>query len=301
MSFLTGPGVIIVSWALAWLSWRQFLRGRAAHKACWALGLSFLAAAVTLEVLARGHGVWTDGAYRAWYYLGAMQGVTFIGQGTLMLVSRAEWTRTSLEVVVLLAVVGLLVTLAAPVDFSRLASPAMASGLAFPEIAVAGLLTPRSWTIPFNVWGTVWMVGGAVWSTWRLRRLSPARALGTGIIALSGFVLAGTSVLNRFGVPGLEGLGRTAGVGFLFMGFTVSGWRAWPEWLARWAWPAFRRYYMVSLAAFALLWAFTWLEPGLVRDFLANPGLVIVALVVAFPLVVVVQAARGRNRRTSRQ
>ncbi|HEX2864041.1 MAG TPA: hypothetical protein VHN99_05700, partial [Deinococcales bacterium] len=215
--------------------------------------------------------------------------------GTLLLVWDAPWSRASLEVVVVLALVGLCVTLAAPLDFAQLPGPAVASGVAFPAIASSGFLTPRAWTIPFNTWGTLWMVGGAAWSAWRLREKRPPRAFGTAVIAVSGLVLAGTSVLNRFGIPGLEGLGRTLGVALLFLGFSASSWREWPAWAAG-AWPSVRRYGPAGLVAVAVLAALGWAFPGLAGAVLANPGLAVVAIVVLFMIGAVVQAARHPRR-----
>ncbi|HWG85196.1 MAG TPA: hypothetical protein VNT60_06940, partial [Deinococcales bacterium] len=45
---------------------------------------------------------------------------------------------------------------------------------------------------------------------------------GTLLIALAGVGLAGTSVLNRFGITGLETLGRAVGISVLFLGFALT-------------------------------------------------------------------------------
>jgi hypothetical protein len=288
-----------VSWLFALLTWGQYRSRGKLHQLIWTVGIAFFALGVTVEAVARGQGGWSDGGYRIWYFSGAMLGVAFLGQGTLHLLDRRAWTVRSLEVLMVLALVSGLIVLNAPLDFSRLSTPFEPSGKAFAEIRQAGWATPRSWTIPFNIYGTLWLVGGALYSSIALWRKDRARAVGTLLIAVSGLMLAGTSTLNRFGVTYLESLGRMVGVSVLFAGFLVTGLDAsklqvnWP----RVTLPKIQP--MLVFAAlgwgFALI-AFFQLEPGVWRVFERFPGLVLVAGMVLALTVAVVNKARQRVR-----
>jgi hypothetical protein len=219
---ILGTASLTVSWLFTWLAWRQYRQRHGLHQVVWAAGLALFSLGVTLEVVARWQGAWSEGAYRLWYYVGAMQGVTFLGQGTLHLLDRRPWTRRTLELLVIAAIVSGIVVLNAPVDLTRLPEPAAPVGVAFPAVGEAGFATPRTWTIPFNIYGSIWLIGGAFASTVALWRRQPIRAWGTLLIALAGLGLAGTSTLNRFGITGLETLGRAVGISVLFAGFVLT-------------------------------------------------------------------------------
>jgi hypothetical protein len=284
-----------VSWLFALLTWGQYRSRGKLHQLIWSIGIAFFALGVTIEAVARGQGAWSDGGYRLWYFSGAMLGVAFLGQGTLHLLDRQAWTVRSLEVLIVLALVAGLIVLNAPVDFSRLATPFEPSGKAFAEIKQAGWATPRSWTIPFNLYGTLWLVGGALYSTIALWRRDRTRAVGTLLIAVSGLMLASTSTLNRFGVTYLESVGRMLGVSVLFAGFLVTGLDA--SKLPQINWPKVQPMALLAALGWTLaLIAFFLLEPGVWHALEKYPGLVLVGGMVLALAVAVVNKARQRAR-----
>jgi len=107
----------------------------------------------------------------------------------------------------------------APLDFARLPEPYAPLGAAFPP---PSLTSPRLWTLPFNLLGTLLMAGVALYTTLLFRRQNPLRAQGTALIFVAPLVLASTSALNRFGVAGLEEVGRALGVGLLYLGVVLA-------------------------------------------------------------------------------
>jgi hypothetical protein len=107
----------------------------------------------------------------------------------------------------------------APLDLARLPEPYTPSGAAFPP---PGLTSPRLWTIPFNLLGTLLMAGVALYTTLLFWRKNPGRAYGTALIFLAALVLASTSTLNRLGVVGLEEAGRAFGVALLYLGVVLA-------------------------------------------------------------------------------
>jgi hypothetical protein len=287
---------VLVSWLFTLLAWSQWSARHKLHQGVWTLGLLSFAIGVTCEAVARGQGAWSEGVYRLWYFTGAMHGVTWLGQGTLHLMDRRAWTNRMLEVLVVLAIITGIIVMNAPIDFTNLATPFEPSGKAFAEIRNAGWATPRAWTIPFNIYGTIWLVGGAFASSLSLWRSHRPRALGTLLIAIAGLGLASTSSLNRFGISGLETVGRLLGIGVLLAGFLLSNFTATAFAGVRLPRPQPMTVLAVTGWTLAIA-AFFKLEPAALKFTLESPGLVLIgAFVLAF-VVLVVLKARQRTQR----
>ncbi|GAA6740407.1 hypothetical protein Thermus77359_05920 [Thermus oshimai] len=215
---LLGFLAALLSWALFGLTLARYTRRPSWHNALYSLGLFLFALAVSAELLAKLQGAWTPFLYRLWYLTGAMHGVTFLGLGSLALLNPRA-ARGLLLLLLPFILYGLFLVLTAPLDLARLPAPYAPSGAAFPP---PGLTSPRLWTIPFNLLGTLLMAGMALYTTALFWRKNPLRAQGTALVFLAALVLASTSTLNRFGVVGLEELGRALGVGLLFLGVVLA-------------------------------------------------------------------------------
>jgi hypothetical protein len=289
-----------VAWLFTLLTFTQYrTRGRQ-HQLLWTLGIGSFALAVTADTVARAQGGWSDGGYRVWYYFGAMHGVTLLGQGTLHLLDRRVWTQRLLEVIGVLMIVSFVIVLNAPLDFTRLETPFEAKGNAFPDIGVMGFATPRFWTIPFNLYGTLWLIGGALYSTAQLWRVNRTRATGTLLIALSGVMLASVSSLNRFGITYLESVGRMVGVTVLFLGFLFTTLE--PINLPRVNLPRIPPLVLFAALGWGFaLFAFFQLEPAAWRALLEYPGLFLIAAIMLGLFWLVLQKARGRAQRFERE
>lgn len=209
---------VALSWAFFGRTFGRY-RGRPSlHNALYSLGLLLFALAVSAEFLSKLLGAWNPFLYRLWYLTGAMHGVTFLGLGSLALVN-PKAARGLFWVLSPFILYGLYLVLSAPLDFSRLPFPHAPLGQAFPD---PSLTSPRLWTIPFNLLGTVLMAGVALYTTFLFWRKNPLKAQGTALIFLAALVLASTSALNRFGVVGLEETGRAMGVALLYLGVVLA-------------------------------------------------------------------------------
>ena len=282
-----------ISWLFVLLTYQQYQKRGKVHQLLWTLGIASFALAVTAETVARAQGTWSEGGYRIWYFFGAMHGVTLLGHGTLMLLNKQPWTQRLLEVLVVLMLVSAVVVLNAPIDFRLLETAFSAKGTALPSIEAMGFATPRFWTIPFNLYGTLWLVGGAVYSSLTLWRWHRPRAIGTLLIALAGLVLAGVSSLNRFGIDYLESVGRMVGVTILFFGFlfTTLEKNALPQINL----PKIPALVLAAVSGWALaLAAFFQLEPAAWRALVQYPGLFMIALLLVGMFWLVLQKARQR-------
>jgi hypothetical protein len=82
----------------------------------------------------------------------------------------------------------------------------------------------RLFTPIFNIYGTVTLVGGAVYSAWlfRRKRALPNRMWGNVLIALGGLSPAIGGGFARFGEPALLYLSELVGGILIFVGFLVS-------------------------------------------------------------------------------
>ncbi len=206
---LFSPLAALVALWLAGLLWRSYRRSRQPQLLWWALGVSAFALATGLEALfPQG---WQPWAYRLWYSAGALLAAAFLGHGTaVLLLPRYRRSLTLL----LLAYAGLavLVALWAPVDLARLEYPL--SGQAYPSVGEAGLLTPRSYTPLLNLYGTVWLVLGALLSL----RSSVQRAPGLWAIALGGLMMGSVGSLNRLGYGEWQSLGALLSIALIYGG-----------------------------------------------------------------------------------
>lgn len=284
-----------ISWLFVLLTYQQYRERGKTHQLLWTLGMASFALAITADTVARAQGGWGESGYRIWYFFGAMHGVTLLGHGTLMLLNRQAWTQRLLEVVVVLMLISLVIVLNAPIDFSRLAQAFEPKGTAFPSIEQLGFATPRFWTIPFNLYGTFWLVGGALYSSLSLWRSHRPRAIGTLLIALAGFILAGVSSLNRFGIDYLEAIGRMVGVAVLFVGFLFTTLE--PNALPKVNLPKIPPLVLAAVSGWGLaLTAFFQLEPAAWKAVVEYPGLFLIAAIIVAMFWLVLQKARQRAK-----
>lgn len=91
------------------------------------------------------------------------------------------------------------------------------------EILPAGT-TIRKLTPVFNIYGTLTLVGGALYSAWLLWRkeIVPNRVVGNILIALGALAIASASTLVRLGLGDYLYLGELAAAVLMFVGFLLA-------------------------------------------------------------------------------
>ena len=89
----------------------------------------------------------------------------------------------------------------------------------FPAGAAVRRLTPV-----FNIYGTLTLVGGALYSAWLLwrREIVPHRVLGNILIAAGALVIASASTMVRLGLGDVLYLGEVLAAGLMFSGFLLA-------------------------------------------------------------------------------
>lgn len=208
--------VTVVTAAMAWTVGRQWRARRRPYQAAWLAALAMAAAAALSYVLflLTGRPVLF---FRLYYLFGAALNVAFLGLGSLYLA-----LRRSLRPLVLVLIVGSIVTasaiFAAPVDPLALATATGAGTNVF------GLGPWLPLLILMNVFGTICLVGVALWSawnTWRSRQ-HMERAAANVLIAAGALTIAGAGTAARLAGAGAFWIIMLVGWLVLYGGFVLT-------------------------------------------------------------------------------
>ncbi|MBI2873043.1 MAG: hypothetical protein HYY00_07660 [Chloroflexi bacterium] len=188
------------------------------YRLVWALGLLlyFLASAMqTIHELATPNAT----VLRLWYWAGAMLVPAYLGTGTLYLLAPRRVAHPVMALLAVLTVLGLVLlfttTLRRPL--SELEGQALTGRGFFPGGVVAI-------TIVLNTYGTVAVVGGALWSAvsfWR-RHTMGYRVLSNVLIAAGALVAAAGGTLDRLGIPEPHAVALLLGLVIIYVGFLRS-------------------------------------------------------------------------------
>lgn len=224
----------IVSGVMAVLLLNRYRLRGGLHQLLWGLGLVlYFISGLSEVVLAFG---WSDVAFRMWYWSGALLVPPVLGQGTMHLLVRKGNIASIFTVAVgVIAVASLVWIFSIPLDASKFTPGAdIARFLTgsyrdiLPESIVRRILPPI-----MNGYGTLLLVGGAVYSAWLFLRkqILPNRVLGNIFIAAGGLLPAAGGALIKLAetVPALSAsasifkyVGIFVGVVLLFIGFQLA-------------------------------------------------------------------------------
>ncbi|MEE9583182.1 MAG: hypothetical protein V3W01_00790 [Dehalococcoidales bacterium] len=205
----------IVSFVFAVTVLDQFFAQRKPYQLIWAIGLFmfFVSVESALWIEARGLNEIT---YRLWYLFGAILVAAYLGMGTIYLLVRRRVAHTIMAVLLAASLYAAFRVFTADVDLSALSG---LSGQAMPQ--GVRLMTPF-----FNSFGTVALVGGAVYSAWVFwrRRFMPHRVLSNTLIAVGAMLPALGGTLSRFELSSAtaHALLVLLGVVVIFIGFLRS-------------------------------------------------------------------------------
>lgn len=210
----------VVSLTFASVVFRQFLARRRPYQLVWSLALLIFGIGTLSQFLAELVG-WSSLLYRAWYFTGAMVAAAVLGQGTVYLMASRRFADASAVAVTAVSLAGLQRVLTEPVDLTAAFVAGNITGSGFGNHLLIFL-------IPLNTYGTVALVGGALWSVYRAGRSGRLgrRALGTLLIAVGGLIVALGGTATRLGVPGLLYLSEMLGVLVIFVGYLQTTARA---------------------------------------------------------------------------
>jgi len=205
----------VISLAFAVVVYWRFAIRRGVHSLIWGIGLTFYGLGALCEVVYQLGG-WDPWVFRLWYLSGAFLGAAYLGQGTIYLLMKKRWADI-LMIVLVLGSIYAAAQLALTQPDPTLMTPGELSGHALPR-------NLRLLTIPFNTYGTLGLVGGALFSAWLFwrKRVLIHRVMGNILIAAGGLLPAFAGVLSRIGVPRALYVGILFGAVVMFFGFRLA-------------------------------------------------------------------------------
>lgn len=182
------------------------------HLLVWGIGTIFYGIGGACEAYTGALG-FNPVVLKVWYVFGAILVAAWLGQGTVFLLAKDRWVRATTIILTVASVLATLAVIMAGVDPGYLAGAEL-TGKAFTTTWIR-MITPF-----FNIYGTVTLAGGAIYSAWLFwrKRVLPNRMIGNILIATGAMAPAFGGVLNRFGLPGLY-IGEFFGVLLMYVGF----------------------------------------------------------------------------------
>jgi hypothetical protein len=199
----------------------RYLRGRRLHSLLWGVGLLFYALGTFSEAYLAV--AWSPFWLRAWYVSGAMLTAAWLGQGTIyLLIRKPGVAHTLMALLGLASVVAIGAVFTAPIDASAFRSGVAISSQYREIMTRSGLIILL--TIVLNIYGTVALVGGAIWSAylfWR-KRVLPNRVIGNVLIAVGALFPASAGTFIKLGLADWLYLSELLGAAVMFLGFWLA-------------------------------------------------------------------------------
>lgn len=220
-SFIVSMITAIVSAVFAFMVFRRWSEKHRPHLMAWGIGLAlFFVASITQAILAV---VWNPTVFALWYWAGALALVPWLGQGTIyLLVRRGSIARNVQMALILVCIMTLPWALfLTPIDGSAWYPGANLNAIAGDMMAKGGV---RAFVPVMNVWGTVALAGGAVYSArlFRRKQILRSRMVGNWLIAAGALLPATAGALIRLGISELKYPAEMFGVTLIFVGFLMA-------------------------------------------------------------------------------
>ena len=208
----------IISFFLAILLFRRYAARKGPHLLLWGIGMTFYGIGGFCEAYFGALG-WNSLIFRLWYLCGALLVAAWLGQGTVYLLVKRRWANVLMAILLLASLYGAYRVFTAELDPGLMtASVHTGSELSGSAIVTSGvrMLTPF-----FNLYGTVTLVGGALYSAWAFwrKRVLLHRTIGNILIAAGAILPAFGGTFSRMGVPNALYLSELLGAILLFFGF----------------------------------------------------------------------------------
>ena len=208
----------IISFVFAAIIFKRYAERRGAHLLIWGIGMIFYGIGGFCEAYFGAFG-WNDTIFRMWYLFGAILVAAWLGQGTVYLLAQRKWANALMVLLLVGSIYAAFRIFAAELNPSLLTTSVhTGSELSGHAITTSGI---RTLTPIFNLYGTVTLVGGAVYSSfifWR-KRILLHRTIGNIMIAVGALAPAFGGAFSRFGISGALYIGELIGAILIFSGF----------------------------------------------------------------------------------
>lgn len=199
----------------------QYVKRRKMHQLMWAIGFLFYAVAAVMEFWSESQGSWDPTVYRFYIVLAASL-VGFLGNGTLYLVSRKRlWGDLYLAFNAVCLAIFLYGTLTADLVMDKLVPGIVVGGQA---LGASGTF-PRIMSLPFNIPGSLLLLGGSVLSIIRFwpKKAYRYRVWANVLIIIGTLMIAGAGSMARLGASGGLYAGEMVASAVLLAGFLMAG------------------------------------------------------------------------------
>jgi len=203
-----------ISAVFATLVLLRYLKGHKRHHLLWTLGLYGFTGAALAQVVTDLSGGWSEGVYRAYYFLiGSL--VMTLGAGTIYLMNKPKAADIFMYVTLALVAVQAVVCAVTPVNTTGLAAAGTETGVGIASVPM------RILTIVMSTVGALALIAGAILS-WRATKRPHNLLIAVGAILLAiGGGTAGVATSESFSAWALY-IGNLAGIALLFVGFLIS-------------------------------------------------------------------------------
>ena len=236
LAFILSIVSTVVSGAFAFVVLRRWWELRRPHLFAWGVGLVMYSVGTLAQVVLAL--TWSPLFFALWYWCGALMVAPWLGQGTIyLLVRRGNIARNIHMALILVGIMTLPWTLfLTPFNADAWYPGADMTTIYRDEVGPDGQVihegimtgssrgTVRFFSPIMNVWGTVALVGGAIYSAWIFRRknIMRNRVVGNWLIAAGGLLPALGGALIRLGDPSFQYIGTMLGAILIFIGFRMT-------------------------------------------------------------------------------
>jgi hypothetical protein len=199
--------------AILWRHWRS--KPTAYHILWWMLGVFFYGLGTITESINTLVG-YSDSNFRAWYIFGALLGGAPLAQGTVYLFMKRKWAHILTAILVTVILITSALVMLSPLH------PEMRDGL-----RMTGKILDWKfirYITPFiNVYGLVFLVGGAIYSAVKYSKNPQFRSrfLGNVCIAFGGLLPGIGGSFTKAGYVEVLYVTEFVGLAFIFMGYRV--------------------------------------------------------------------------------
>ncbi len=196
-------------------------RGRGGtHLLLWGIGLVFYGLGTLTEVILSF--TFSELALRLWYLTGAMLTAAWLGQGTVHLLIRRRGVASSLMIILtIVSVLAAVLVFITPMTPAAAAyDPGVPASTQYKEIMARSSLT-IALTVLLNLYGTITLVGGAIYSAylfWR-KKVLLNRVVGNILIAAGALLPATGGTFIQAGLVDWLYLSELLGVILMYAGF----------------------------------------------------------------------------------
>ena len=183
------------------------------HMLWWAFGVFVYGVGTFTESWVTLLG-WSEGIFRAWYISGALLGGAPLAQGTVYLLFKRSTANRMTAVLVPFILVAAVAVLLTPLDHSLVEAHRL-----------TGRVMEWQWVRRFspfiNLYAVIFLVGGAIWSAVRYRRVPDMhhRAVGNALIALGAILPGIGGAATRAGYTEVLYVMELVGLTLIWMGY----------------------------------------------------------------------------------